>query len=80
MVSNLISIPLLVNILGRHLNLNRISWTYGKQRVWVKNLLRYSKASIRTSKMSERVIVPTVEKGIQRMKAKKKGKRHAWQP
>jgi hypothetical protein len=71
---------LLVNIPGRHLNLNRISWTYEKQRVSVKNLLRYSKASTRTVKTSERVIVPTVEKGIQRMEAKKKGKRHAWQP
>jgi hypothetical protein len=35
---------------------------------------------IRTTRTSERVIVPTVEKGIQQIEAKKKGKRHAWQP
>jgi hypothetical protein len=32
------------------------------------------------SRRSERVLVPTVEKGIQRIEAKKKGKRPAWQP
>lgn len=32
------------------------------------------------TRRSERVIVPMVEKGIQRIEAKKKGKRPAWQP
>jgi hypothetical protein len=34
----------------------------------------------RTTRTSERVIVPTVEKGIQLMEAKKKGKIPIWQP